>query len=210
MYLKKIALPIFLFLLCFSILAGCNSGNSAPASVPLTKQEIQVKEEYFGDTEFSDITSEVMTAERQSKFPAVKKVYKSADDNFFIVSEPIGYHGPMTLGIAINGRDMTSVGMRIIDHMEKVEYVRDFDSDWFESRFVGKSVSENLITVYLEAKTDNEIVTVTGATVSTDGVVNGVNAAFAVVREYILGTNEDAVPLAAELDRKWDTSELLQ
>ena len=51
------------------------------------------------------------------------------------------------------------------------------NKDWFERRFVGKKVGKKLELVKMAAQKPKEVVAVTGATVSSQAVVKGVNRA---------------------------------
>jgi len=143
--------------------------------------------------DFDDISAEVLTKERSAKFPAVAKVHISGDLYAFIV-KPIAYNGPVTIALVIDSGSDKSVGMQIVEHMETPHYVRDMDNAWFTRRFSGKSVLEYLRLVRLKARTENEIVAITGATVTSEGIVNGVNAAFGLYKEYKLGETAANVP----------------
>ena len=142
---------------------------------------------------FDDMTAEVMTRERRARFQAVAKVYRYGSLYAFIV-KPIAYNGPVTLALVIDGGAGESIGMGVVSHTETPHYVRDMESAWFTGRFAGKPAGEYLKLVRLKARADNEIVAITGATVTAEGVVNGVNAAFGVYREYILGEAAPEVP----------------
>ncbi|MDR0489823.1 MAG: FMN-binding protein [Oscillospiraceae bacterium] len=142
---------------------------------------------------FGDISREALTKERSAKFPAVAKLYKYQNLYAFIV-KPVAYNGPVTLAVVIDGGSGSSLGVRIIDHKETPHYVRDMESNWFIGRFAGKYADEYLKLARLKAHADNEIVAITGATVTTEAVINGVNAAFGVYGEYVLGQEADAVP----------------
>ncbi|MCL2125760.1 MAG: FMN-binding protein [Oscillospiraceae bacterium] len=142
---------------------------------------------------FKDISGDVITKARAKKFPALDKVYKNGDLYAFIM-KPIAYNGPVTLALVIDGMLGESVGMRIVNHVETPHYVRDMDKSWFTDRFAGKTVDDYLRLVRLEAREEWDIVAITGATVSTEGIINGVNAAFGAYREYVLGQDADEVP----------------
>ena len=143
--------------------------------------------------DFEDISADVLAGGLGAKFPAVAKVYKSGELYAFIV-KPVAYNGPVTLALVIDGGTGESAGMSIVGHMETPHYVRDMESPWFTGRFSGKSVLEYLKLVRLKARSDNEIVAITGATVTTGGIVNGVNAAFGLYQEYVLGETAADVP----------------
>ena len=143
--------------------------------------------------DFDDISAGVLTKERSTKFPAVAKIYKNGDLYAFIV-KPIAYNGPVTIAVVIDGSTGESVGMRIVAHMETPHYVRDMESSWFTERFADKSVFGYLKLVRLSARAENEIVAITGATVTSEGILNGINAAFGVYREHVLGETAADVP----------------
>ena len=142
---------------------------------------------------FEDVTIEALTKEVMKKFTAVQKVYVYRSLYAFIV-QPVGYNGPVTLAVVIDDDSGACAGIRIVEHMETDHYVRDMDSKWFVERFTGKPAQEYLEPVRLIARNDNEIVAITGATVTTEAIINGVNAAFGVYREYVLKQTADAVP----------------
>ena len=149
--------------------------------------------------DFTDISRSAISGERGSRFQAVEKVHKNGDLYAFIV-KPIAYNGPVTMTLVIDGATGESLGMRIISHTETPHYVRDMESSWFTERFSGKPVDEYLKLVRLNAGSDNEIVAITGATVTTEGIINGVNAAFGVFQEYVLGIPAGDVPYMVRFD----------
>jgi Na+-translocating ferredoxin:NAD+ oxidoreductase RnfG subunit len=143
---------------------------------------------------FRDISAEALTKERREKFPAVSAVAATDDGLYGFICRPIAYNGPITLAVVIDGASGASIGIRIIGHEETKHYVRDMESVWFISRFAGKSVDRYLQPARLEARDDHDVVAITGATVSTEGVINGVNAAFGMFREYVRQEEAPAVP----------------
>ena len=142
---------------------------------------------------FNDITGEALTKERSAKFPAVDKVYRNGRMYAFVV-KPVAYNGPITLALVIDGDSVESMGIRIVDHMETPHYVRDMESSWFTGRFAGKPALEYLKMARFKAREEQEITAITGATVTTEGIINGVNAAFGVYQEYVLGELAGDVP----------------
>ena len=142
---------------------------------------------------FSDIGREVLTKERAAKFPAVAKVYRK-DDLYAFIVKPVAYNGPVTLALVIDSNSGENLGLRIVEHNETPHYVRDMENDWFTGRFAHKQASEYLKLARLQARADNEIVAITGATVTSEGIINGVNAAFGVYQEYVGGQNATDAP----------------
>jgi len=142
---------------------------------------------------FRDVTADVLPKARRDRFPAVSKVYQNGSLYAFI-TKPVAYNGPVCLALVIDGDRDESAGMRIVEHTETLHYVRDMESDWFTGRFAGKSVREYLKAARLTARDDRDIVAITGATVTTEGIINGVNAAFGVYQEYALEEPAGDVP----------------
>ena len=87
-----------------------------------------------------------------------------------------GYGGPITTISGFN-LDGTIQGMRVTENSEtpNLGTVIVTDEDFIQS-FEGNTVSEPLVAVG-SPSADNEVLLLSGATVSTNGVVNGVNAA---------------------------------
>lgn len=192
--MKKFLFAVLALMMIFSLIA-CGEEKIDTA---LTEDEIrEVKQitakPYVGEG-FADVTAEAMTKERKEKFPAVQKVCALSDGDYAFVSVPYGYKGPVELIIVINGAEDKVTGIRIVDFDEGVEYVRDWTSGWFVDRYKDKSVHNELRVIKMASEArENEIIALTGGTVSTNAVTLGVNAVFGVYREYVLGETVDAV-----------------
>ena len=186
----KSFIKIFLLICLMAALFGCGNRETG-----LTDAEAAAIADISGvdSDEFADISKDVLSKERAEKFPAVSKVYKH-ENLFAFILKPIAYNGPVTMALVIDENRGESLGLRIVEHAETPHYVRDMDNMWFMDRFTGKSVNEYLTLVRLQAVADWEIVAITGATVTTEGVLNGVNAAFGLFQEYVLGRTAEAVP----------------
>ncbi len=192
--MKKQFWAVILIITVF-VLASCSDKQESA----LDEQELTAAQELLAtDGEFTDMTADVMTADRQEKFPAVDKVATSEDGDWIFICSPVGYNGPIKIAVAIDSESGCSVGIRILEHLETEEYVRDMESDWFTDRFADKDVTKDLYTSHLTAENEQEVIIITGSTVTTQGVINGVNAAFAVYREYVLGEDQEAIPLEVE------------
>ena len=184
-------------LICLAVaLYGCASQKTA-----LTDAEAAAIASISGldAAYFTDISRDVITKELSAKFPAVSKVFRYENLYAFIV-KPVAHNGPITMALVIDANRNESLGLRIVGHDETPHYVRDMENMWFMDRFAGKSVHEYLKQVRLYAQSGHEIVAITGATVSTEGVINGVNAAFGMFQEYALGRAAEPVPYAVRFE----------
>lgn len=169
---------LFLIIAVFSALTACGEKTEHISPDPTESFcEILDRDIILDDCE--DITGEI-----SAEYTDITSVYLTDDEQYLFLTEPMGYNDLMSLALVIDGNSDTTVGMRIIAHTETEHYVRDMESAWFVDRFADKSVTQDLVSVHLEAESDNEIIIITGATVTTDGVINGVNSAFDAYKEY--------------------------
>ena len=191
--IKKINLLATIVLILFALygLCGCTQ-----KSTKLTVEEAQALASIANVTEgdFQDISAEALTKDRSAKFPAVSKIASTESGLYGFICQPIAYNGPITLALVIDGKSGLSLGMQILKQEETEQYVRDMENSWFTDRFTGKNAAEYLRLARLEAKSEQDIVCITGATVTTEGVINGVNAAFGLFSEYVWGKEAPAVP----------------
>jgi electron transport complex protein RnfG len=202
MPIRKFVSHVLLLIFLVSVLLFSACGDiQEPTDKELTALNELFNKEY-SIKDYKIITEEVMTPERQEKFQAVEKVYTTPEGDYAFISKPVAYNGPITLAVGIDKNTGTIIGTQIVEHEETEHYVRDMDSNWFTDRFKGKSVDKYLKTVHLEAKQDNEIVIITGATVSTEGITNGVNACIGVYREYEQKETAKAVPYMVKFEKE--------
>ena len=183
---KQIIGVIFSLCLLFSV---CGCGED-PAE--MTEAEKTAAEKLLGNAEFTSVAETVLTEEIAAENDSVTKVYETSEGDYVFFCSPVGYNGPIHIMVAIDGATNCTLGLRIIDHMETEHYVRDMESPWFTDRFADKNAFVYLERVKLEAKEDNQIVAITGSTVTTDAIIKGVNDAFGVYRTidnpYFKGT----------------------
>ncbi len=205
-------LNIMIILIGVLILGGCQNNQTVSGEQTQNqgKEEkiidttIQVEEEVAihdilsNDAEIENITGDVFEASLEEKFPALKKVFKMVQkegcDYAFLVS-PVGYQGSIDMMIVVNEEKKMTVGIKILHHDETPEYAEYLTQAWFTDRFKDKAVNPYLERVILEAEKPNEIVQITGSTVSSQAAINGVNAAMGAFRKIVLGEETEGVPL---------------
>ncbi len=90
-----------------------------------------------------------------------------------------GFHEeqPIVLEVTIDQTDNTIQEVQVIEHGETPEYGGYIAEQWFLDKFQSKEVTVPLECVNIIEKESNEIVVITGATVSSKAVVKGVNVA---------------------------------
>lgn len=109
-------------------------------------------------------------------FPAVKRAYEIDGKTCAYVVSCVGYNGPIEVLAAIN-KDNELMGIKILSQEESPDYAEHIEKDWFLDRFKNLPISTYLNLVVLDKENPEDIVQVTGATISSQAVVNAVNAA---------------------------------
>ena len=183
------------------VLAGCFSGNSNN----LTAQQ---REALLGlldnGQDFADLTIRglELPEETAKKFPAVKKAFEitcGGHKLYAFHSQPLGYRSAIDLFTVIDSEKNETLGTRVLQHDETLLYGREsLDKEWFLNRFKNKSTALYLNRVTLEQTQPNDVIQITCATISSQAVINGVNAAMGTYRELILG--EDAQPISLKVE----------
>ncbi|WP_312811107.1 FMN-binding protein [Sedimentibacter sp.] len=113
-------------------------------------------------------------------FPSVKRGYKIDGEIKAYVTDCIGYNGPVEVLSAFDTEENKLIGIKILKHEESLDYAEHIEKDWFLERFKNIFAGKYLNLVVLDKENDEDIVQVTGATVSSQAVVTAVNAAVGV------------------------------
>jgi electron transport complex protein RnfG len=101
-----------------------------------------------------------------------------------------GFHGTVDLFVAISKEDKLS-GIKIISHTETPGLGAKIVEDKFRSGFSNKKIDKGVNMVKTEAKQDNDVQAITGATVSSKAIGNGVNTAIKYYMKNIKGEDFD-------------------
>ena len=115
----------------------------------------------------------------------VKAVYEAKSGNDFVGYcvnvTPSGYGGVLDIMVGINP-DMTLSGIKIVSHSETPGLGAKSTDERFTNQFKDKKTDVPLSVIKSGTPKDNEIVAISGATITSTAVKNGVNAAIDAVR----------------------------
>lgn len=119
----------------------------------------------------------------------IKSVYLVKDEGgtplrMVQVIESGGYNGLITLALTLDVIQDKLLAITILQHSETDTYGGYATQEWFLDRFADKDVYRDLKTVKMAAKAPEEIVAVTGATITSEGIVAGVNRGLRAYRKY--------------------------
>lgn len=123
--------------------------------------------------------------------PAVKRAYLVDGDLKAYVVSCVGYNGPIEILASMDENKL--VGIEILEHVETPDYSEGLTETYFLDRFKNLSLSKYLNLAELDKVNPEDIVQVTGATISSQAVVNGVNAAIGAYNFKINNIEMDRV-----------------
>ncbi len=89
-----------------------------------------------------------------------------------------GYKSNIEMYVTIDFTGNSIEDFIITRHNESEDYGKYIEEQWFQERFIGKNACKELVLVKMAAEKPEEIVGVTGATISSEAIVEGVNKAF--------------------------------
>ncbi len=109
--------------------------------------------------------------------PAVRRAYEVDGVVKAYVVSCMGYIGPVELLAAIDDANGDLIGIEVLEHIETPSYADHIEDEWFTERFKNILIDKYLNLVVLDKENPEDIIQVTGATISSQAVVNAVNAA---------------------------------
>ena len=127
-------------------------------------------------------------------FPSVKRAYEVDGEIAAYVVSCVGYNGPIEVLAAIDNEKDSLLGIQILNHVESLDYAEHIESDWFLDRFKNLPVNKYLNLVILDKEKPEDIIQVTGATISSQAVVTAVNAAIGSYQYWNKGVQMAKVP----------------
>ena len=124
----------------------------------------------------------------------VLEVYEGIKDGqvigYTIKTSSKGYGGAIELMVGIS-KDGKITGVEIGNHSETPGLGSKATEPIFKNQYVDKDVSNSLLVVKGSTNNDNEISAISGATITSNGVTNGVNAAMKIYNEKLSGNDNE-------------------
>ncbi len=184
-----IKLGLVLFFIC--AVAALALGLTNEATGPLIKENIikaniEARKEVFKEADdFSEISD---IDEFKSENPQVAEIFKAlrAGEHvgYVIKTLPNGYGGPLEV---IVGFDLDGVltGVRVGNHQETPGLGANAQTKGYYSQYNGLSVLKSVNVSKVDVvKVNNEIKALSGATITSDAVTDGVNLARLVLEAF--------------------------
>ena len=102
----------------------------------------------------------------------ILRVYELENSQTGYIVASQGYKDIILMFVVLNRKEVKEV--KILYHNETRDYGGYVEKEWFLNRLLVSS-SSKLQTVIMKKENPNDIVAITGATITTDAVVNGIN-----------------------------------
>lgn len=123
--------------------------------------------------------------EKSFRDGVVRKIYGAVNDGeqlgWCVSSAPVGYGGEIEFIVGID-KEFNVTGIKIVTMSETPGLGAKAGEEKFTSQFEGKKASSGLSVIKSGTPKDNEILAISGATVTSEAVKNGVNAAIEAVK----------------------------
>lgn len=142
----------------------------------------------------------------QENFPAVEKVYGINGLPSAFITSGTGYVGTIRTLVVMDNVQEKTAGIKILEQGDTPDYADHIKENWFTDRFKALGLLEYLNLVILDPEKPTDIVQVTGASISSQAVVNNVNSAIGAWNYLKNGVGKEAVSdsIAQEM---WDKDE---
>lgn len=171
-----------LFVVCLLASAGLAFTYSATHERILLEQRREQREAAAKAvpqaTDFEELEN---LAETRQKFKELDLVFKASKDGelvgYAIQVLPRGFGGPIRLivGVDVKGK---VIGVQVVEHLETPGLGGEIEKDYFKGQFKGKTSQDAL-------KVGEDIEAITGATISSRGVTEGVKTALMVYKDFL-------------------------
>jgi len=177
----KLGLILFIITaISATILALANEATEGPIALAQEKANNEARQEVLSiATNFESVSKEELTKITVDD-NRVKEIYIGNDEDGTMVGYTIktvssGYGGELEIitGISVDGK---ITGMKVVSHSETPGLGANSTKPEFRNQFIDKSTESNL-SVAKSAPKENEIQAISGATITSKAVTNGVNAA---------------------------------
>ena len=129
----------------------------------------------------------------KENFPAIEKVYSIDNKPSAFIATSTGYEGLIKMLIVINSKEEKVAGVRVLVQGDTPLYAGPIEEPWFINRFKDKGLSEYFNKVVLDPEKPNDIVQVTGASLSSQVAINNVNSALGAWNYLVANNTKDPV-----------------
>lgn len=171
----KLGLKLFIITAATGLALALTNNQTAPVIAERQAQELKEK---LGIVYPADSYEEVEASAPET----IEKIYKASSNDgegyVFQISSPGGYGGNIEFLIGVDSENKIT-GFAPLNHSESAGFGAEMEEDFFKEGTIGVSM-ESEVTAS-ESGGENEIVGISGATISTSTILRGINDARSVL-----------------------------
>lgn len=154
--IKKILVWVVLSL----ILTGCTQ-----------EEDYSIYPDHFAEI-LKTYDLEEIDREKSLESEIIYRCYVTSDQTYYFITSTFGYEEDMLIGIEMTSKSVIAVD--ILFENESLKYGEYVTEEWFTSRFI-MPLTGKMKLVKKEKLEDNEVIAITGATITSKGVLDAVN-----------------------------------
>lgn len=155
-----------LFLVSLMMLTACSTSSKYDQLIADRYQDDDVKNIKITDSDPSTL----------------KKVIQTGD-YYFLVFETTGFHDGLVIGVEIEKNNLVISDVSIVEHQETPDYGGVVDQGWFTKRYLNQTINTQTKVVQWISKSEDEIVAMTGATITSNAINTVINQAKQYTKE---------------------------
>jgi len=177
----------------------------------IRKEKAMIKEIFPKAGKISEMKEALNDPFIGENFPAIEKVYAVDGVPGAFITSGTGYSGTIKTLVVMDNEQKRTAGIRILEQGDTPDYAAPIKEGWFTDRFKNLELLEYLNLVVIDPEKSTDIVQVTGASVSSQAVVNNVNSAIGAWNYLTTGIKKDPVEnaIAQEMWEKDENSFLI-
>lgn len=111
-----------------------------------------------------------------STYPTLEYVATS-NNGILMIFDTEGFHDGLIIGVEINTASNAISQVKILAHQETIDYGGVVDQGWFTQKYHQQSINKPTNTVRYMSKNEDDIVAMTGATITSQAINHIINQA---------------------------------
>lgn len=137
------------------------------------------------NTEYTNYALEIDTQKsyKQTDHQQYKNMYPTleflaiSNDGLLMIFDTVGFHEGLIVGVEINTTSNSISQVRILSHQETIDYGGVVDQGWFTQKYHQQSINMPTNIVRYMSKNEDDIVAMTGATITSQAINYSINQA---------------------------------
>ncbi len=175
------------------------------------REKSMIREVFIQESDIREMKEALEDPFIKESFPAIEKIYSIDGLPAAYIASGTGYVGTIRTLVVMDNEQKRTAGIRILEQGDTPLYADPIKEGWFTDRFKSLRLKEYLKLVVLDPEEPADIVQVTGASVSSQAVLNNVNSAIGAWNYLLSGVKKETVrnSIAQEMWEKDENSFLI-